>query len=694
MSSSNCAAEGSKGDGSPCSIRMLIDTTPVPFIPIELVEHDLSESKRVVNDVESDSEYHSKLETGSLFDKHLVESQTVTLTGDQASAKIDSNSRSVHDAFDNFYEHFQTDRQDTVQSTRNISRSVDDAASKYSSSHALDAQGLAHGGRFSASSEEQTKNAIIYDLYRSNLLSGTGSAATSSIEVIYSENDFPHPTSEATSIERTATESGSYDDLDLGDGASVRLQWGTYHTEEAIVAESFFHSTEKDWWDTANGEATTGSRTDSRTEDSRVTNTDGSYSPYPDKDPRPTTSIIRDYSYRASSEGHADDGDGILDAVGDSQTHSTEDVATHSENGITTGHAHTADWGWKGWQSPHEYSESADPDLFSEENPAPATPVDPNPTMGSQDAGGSQPPGGSGGDSTSQQHNWRPAGKLLFEIDESGQPPLKPPDLHELLIEANLNHELAVLQAQAEARKQAADAAARPEPYQGYWHGVGQTAKGYFWNGPKSAIEGVVNAAIHPLQTLQGIGTAIRHPIDTGKAIANDIADKWNHGSAGQGQVAFDIATTILGGAKTAEEAAAQARKLVDIVKRLKTVGKEAATVVEAAEPEAVAVSRTTFGPEHGRGNIKHNNAIEDLLDAAKERGATDLRKNRVQRNALGERVRTPEGKFTRPDAAYIENGVRTNYNRVSNLDDIERELEAFNRMIEADPDAINILEF
>lgn len=95
-----------------------------------------------------------------------------------------------------------------------------------------------------------------------------------------------------------------------------------------------------------------------------------------------------------------------------------------------------------------------------------------------------------------------------------------------------------------------------------------------------------------------------------------------------------------------------------------------------------------------GRGNTAHNNAIEDLLDAAEYRGATDLRKNRVQRNALGERVKAADGKYTRPDAAFVENGIRFNYNRVSNLADLERELEVFRRMIEADPSAVNILEF
>ncbi len=39
------------------------------------------------------------------------------------------------------------------------------------------------------------------------------------------------------------------------------------------------------------------------------------------------------------------------------------------------------------------------------------------------------------------------------------------------------------------------------------------------------------------------------------------------------------------------------------------------------------------------KGNVKHNNAIETELDRAFMDSATDLRKNRVQRDANGNRV-------------------------------------------------------
>ena len=109
--------------------------------------------------------------------------------------------------------------------------------------------------------------------------------------------------------------------------------------------------------------------------------------------------------------------------------------------------------------------------------------------------------------------------------------------------------------------------------------------------------------------------------------------------------------------------------------------------------------SRTNWGAEHGKGNVKHNNAIETELDNAAARGATDISKNTVQRDVNGNRVYKTNGSYTKPDASYVINGVRYNTNYVSNynLDNIKelnREIEAFNKMIEADPDAVTRLVF
>ncbi len=85
-------------------------------------------------------------------------------------------------------------------------------------------------------------------------------------------------------------------------------------------------------------------------------------------------------------------------------------------------------------------------------------------------------------------------------------------------------------------------------------------------------------------------------------------------------------------------------------------------------------------------------------LHEAYKKGATDIRKNRVQRDVNGKRVYT-NGTFRKPDASYILEGQRYNTNYISNyqldnLDELSRELKAFNDMCDADPDAITSLIF
>lgn len=86
-------------------------------------------------------------------------------------------------------------------------------------------------------------------------------------------------------------------------------------------------------------------------------------------------------------------------------------------------------------------------------------------------------------------------------------------------------------------------------------------------------------------------------------------------------------------------------------------------------------------------------------MDNAASNGATDIRKNCVQRDSNGNRVYAPDGKYTKPDASYVIDGQRYNTNYVSNygldnIDELNREIEAFNRMCDADPDSITQLIF
>jgi len=105
----------------------------------------------------------------------------------------------------------------------------------------------------------------------------------------------------------------------------------------------------------------------------------------------------------------------------------------------------------------------------------------------------------------------------------------------------------------------------------------------------------------------------------------------------------------------------------------------------------------TRYGPPHTRSNPPHNEAIEDELAAREGAGHTRLDKNKAQRDSSGDRVfdaKPVKGtRFRKPDASSLRpDGVRHNTNYVSNAKDLQRELDAFESMIRADPDAIHEL--
>ncbi|WP_152622364.1 hypothetical protein, partial [Archangium violaceum] len=105
----------------------------------------------------------------------------------------------------------------------------------------------------------------------------------------------------------------------------------------------------------------------------------------------------------------------------------------------------------------------------------------------------------------------------------------------------------------------------------------------------------------------------------------------------------------------------------------------------------------TRYGKPHTRQNPPHNEAIEEELARREAAGHIDLRKNKPQQNASKLDVRDREPVkgvgFRKPDVSSIRpDGVRHNTNYVSNSRDLQRELDAFESMIRADPKAIHEL--
>jgi len=63
-----------------------------------------------------------------------------------------------------------------------------------------------------------------------------------------------------------------------------------------------------------------------------------------------------------------------------------------------------------------------------------------------------------------------------------------------------------------------------PEPYEGYWHGVGQIYLGY-WDAAVSTVEGAATVIMHPIATAQGIGNSIYHYDETLNAIKEGLTE-------------------------------------------------------------------------------------------------------------------------------------------------------------------------
>ena len=123
--------------------------------------------------------------------------------------------------------------------------------------------------------------------------------------------------------------------------------------------------------------------------------------------------------------------------------------------------------------------------------------------------------------------------------------------------------------------------------YDGYWTEVGRTAKGYFWTGPASVVSGVWNSAIHPIETSKGLATAALHPIDTVTAIKDDIVEKAQT-SEGQGQLGFDIATTICPAGLAAKAKYAQKIRMAKEAAEAARVAKLAARSEDASKAAEV----------------------------------------------------------------------------------------------------------
>ena len=90
--------------------------------------------------------------------------------------------------------------------------------------------------------------------------------------------------------------------------------------------------------------------------------------------------------------------------------------------------------------------------------------------------------------------------------------------------------------------------------YQGYWNNMVNTAYGYFVNGPKNMVLGIINANLHPIDTIINLANTIAHPIDSFNAAVQAIIIKAQT-NEGIGEIAFNVAITVTPAALAARDA-------------------------------------------------------------------------------------------------------------------------------------------
>jgi hypothetical protein len=94
----------------------------------------------------------------------------------------------------------------------------------------------------------------------------------------------------------------------------------------------------------------------------------------------------------------------------------------------------------------------------------------------------------------------------------------------------------------------------------GYWSDVGQVWVGY-GQAIGGTVTGLYNVAAHPINTAVGLYNAASSPVQTFNAISTSVANTWNSGLQGQGQIVGNIliaAATIGSGEAVASTRAAE----------------------------------------------------------------------------------------------------------------------------------------
>ncbi|HEV2969531.1 MAG TPA: autotransporter-associated beta strand repeat-containing protein [Pirellulales bacterium] len=130
-----------------------------------------------------------------------------------------------------------------------------------------------------------------------------------------------------------------------------------------------------------------------------------------------------------------------------------------------------------------------------------------------------------------------------------------------------------------------------PTPYAGYGSNMLSTLKGYFWDGPKNLAGGLLQNALHPIDSDIAFANALLHPIDTGNAVVQGLNQQLST-EEGKGEFLFNATLAAL----TAGDSLAGDATL-EVENAARTATAELSSIHFVAEPTPVIGQFDTGAP-------------------------------------------------------------------------------------------------
>ena len=160
------------------------------------------------------------------------------------------------------------------------------------------------------------------------------------------------------------------------------------------------------------------------------------------------------------------------------------------------------------------------------------------------------------------------------------------------------------------------DSAIRDQVHRDILKGSGKFGKGV-WNGAVGLISGIYNTFRHPQQTKDALSDAVWHYDDTYDAIKDDIIKK-SQTSEGQGEIYFDVASSVFGWLKARK--LAEAQKVAKAAQRANATKKALEVAESARGVRRCATSCSQKAPKDRLGRLVKIDSPDPAADALAKR--------------------------------------------------------------------------